>query len=76
VETGGLISYRPNQRSIEQRPAEYVDKICKRAKRADLPVEGIYLCSCGRPRSARPDLFDIDMGRVISPSFRSADLMG
>jgi ABC-type uncharacterized transport system substrate-binding protein len=39
VETGGLISYGPNQRSIEQRAAEYVDKIFKGAKPADLPVE-------------------------------------
>ena len=39
VETGGLISYGPNQPIIEQRAAEYVDKIFKGAKPADLPVE-------------------------------------
>ena len=39
VETGGLISYGPNQPIIEQRAAEYEDKIFKGAKPADLPVE-------------------------------------
>ena len=39
VETGGLISYGPNLPIIEQRAAEYVDKIFKGAKPADLPVE-------------------------------------
>jgi putative tryptophan/tyrosine transport system substrate-binding protein len=39
VESGGLISYGPNLVLIEQRAAEYVDKIFKGAKPADLPVE-------------------------------------
>ena len=39
VEVGGLISYGPNLVAIEQRAAEYVDKILKGAKAADLPVE-------------------------------------
>src|SRR6516162_5062278 len=39
VETGGLISYGPNQPIIERRAAEYVDKIFKGTKPADLPVE-------------------------------------
>ena len=39
VESGGLISYGPNLLIIEQRAAEYVDKIFKGAKPADLPVE-------------------------------------
>jgi putative ABC transport system substrate-binding protein len=39
VESGGLISYGPNQIAIERRAAEYVDKIFKGAKPADLPVE-------------------------------------
>jgi putative ABC transport system substrate-binding protein len=39
VEAGGLISYGPNLSIIEQRAAEYVDRIFKGAKPADLPVE-------------------------------------
>jgi putative ABC transport system substrate-binding protein len=39
VESGGLISYGPNLLVIEQRAAEYVDKIFKGMKPADLPVE-------------------------------------
>jgi putative ABC transport system substrate-binding protein len=39
VETGGLISCGPNLTIIEQRAAEYVDKIFKGTKPADLPVE-------------------------------------
>jgi ABC-type uncharacterized transport system substrate-binding protein len=39
VESGGLISYGPNLPIIEQRAAEYVDKILKGTKPADLPVE-------------------------------------
>ena len=39
VESGGLICYGPNLRVVEQRAAEYVDKIFKGAKPADLPVE-------------------------------------
>ncbi len=39
VESGGLISYGPNQTVIERRAAEYVDKIFKGVKPSDLPVE-------------------------------------
>jgi putative ABC transport system substrate-binding protein len=39
VESGGLISYGPNLPVIERRAAEYLDKIFKGAKAADLPVE-------------------------------------
>ena len=39
VETGGLISYGPNPPAMEHRAAEYVDKIFKGTKPADLPVE-------------------------------------
>jgi putative ABC transport system substrate-binding protein len=39
VESGGLISYGPNLVAIERRAAEYVDKIFRGAKPADLPVE-------------------------------------
>jgi putative tryptophan/tyrosine transport system substrate-binding protein len=39
VEAGGLVSYGPNLGAIQLRAAEYIDKILKGAKPADLPVE-------------------------------------
>ena len=39
VQSGGLISYGPSLLPIQQRVAEYVDKIFKGAKPGDLPVE-------------------------------------
>jgi len=39
VETGGLISYGPNWPSTWRRAAEFVDKILRGAKPADIPVE-------------------------------------
>jgi putative ABC transport system substrate-binding protein len=39
VEAGGLMSYAPNFTALWRRAADFVDKILKRAKPADLPVE-------------------------------------
>ena len=39
VEAGGLMSYAPNREHLWRRAADFVDKILKGSKPADLPVE-------------------------------------
>jgi putative ABC transport system substrate-binding protein len=39
VEAGGLISFGPNYPALWRRSAEFVDKILRGAKPADIPVE-------------------------------------
>jgi putative tryptophan/tyrosine transport system substrate-binding protein len=39
IEAGGLISYGPNRPDLYRRAAEFVDRILRGAKPADLPVE-------------------------------------
>jgi len=39
VEAGGLMSYAPNYTDLWRRAADFVDKILKGTKPADIPVE-------------------------------------
>jgi putative ABC transport system substrate-binding protein len=39
VEAGGLMSYGPNYPDLFRRTGDYVDKILRGAKAADIPVE-------------------------------------
>jgi ABC-type uncharacterized transport system substrate-binding protein len=39
LETGGLMSYGPNFQTLYRRAGDFVDKILRGAKPADIPVE-------------------------------------
>jgi putative ABC transport system substrate-binding protein len=39
VQAGGLLSYGPNLSAMFRRAADYVDRVAKGAKHADLPIE-------------------------------------
>ena len=56
VDAGGLISYGPNLPDLFHRAAEYVDKILRGAKPADLPVE-------------QPTKFDLIINLTTAKSF-------
>jgi putative ABC transport system substrate-binding protein len=64
VESGGLISYGPNTQELFRRSADFVDKILRGAKPADMPVE-------------QPTKFDLivnlktanSLGIELSPTF-------
>ena len=53
VEAGGLISYGPNFPDLYRRAGDFVDKILRGAKPADLPVE-------------QPTKFDLVINMIVA----------
>jgi putative ABC transport system substrate-binding protein len=72
VEAGGLMSYGPNLVDVSRRSADFVDKILRRTKPGDIPVEQptkfdlvINLATAKALRLAIPESFLVRADEVI-----------